>query len=208
MANQPNSKLKLLFLLQILQEKTDDLHALTAQEIIEELAARDIDAARKSVYRDIEVLREAGFEIEVRRKPYAAYALKTRPFDLEEMILLVDAVQSCPFLTEEMTDRLIEQVGKLASESQRKMLARRIDVPGRVKMQNDSVFANLDLIQYAMRVKRRIRFHYYTYDAKGNRVLRRDGHYYHSAPLFLGTPYYELMGRSVAAFTMVKLPGR
>lgn len=185
MANQPNSKLKLLYLLEILQEKTDDLHALSAQEIIEELAVRGIDAARKSVYRDIEVLRDAGFEIEVRREPYAAYALKTRPFDLQEMVLLVDVVQSSPFLTEEMTDHLIERIGALASTSQRKMLARRIDVPSRVKMQNESVFANLDKIQYAMRVRRRIRFRYFTYDAQKNKVPRRDGEFYRIDPVRL-----------------------
>ena len=195
MANQPNSKLKLLFLLQILQDKTDEEHGLSTQEIIEELAERGIDAARKSVYRDIEVLRDAGFDIEVRREPYAVYALRDREFGIEEMILLVDAVQSCPFLTDEMTDTLIAKVGALASSSQREMLARRVDVPGRVKMQNESVFENLDVIQHAMRVKRQVRFHYFKYDAKKRKELQRGGKYYTCAPIRLvyhGGYYYLL----------------
>lgn len=185
MANRPNSKLKLLFLLQILKERTDETHGLSTQEIIEELAERGIDAARKSIYRDIEVLRDAGFDIEVRREPYTVYALRTRALDIEEMILLVDAVQSCPFLTEEMTDTLIAKIGTLASASQREMLARRIDVPGRVKMQNESVFENLDVIQHAMRLRRQVSFQYYSYDVRKNRVLRRDGHVYQHTPIRL-----------------------
>lgn len=185
MANQPNTKLKLLYLLKILQEKTDDTHGLSTQQLIEALAERGIDAARKSIYRDIEVLRDAGFDIEVRREPYTTYALRTRALDIEEMILLVDAVQSCPFLTEEMTDTLIEKIGTLASSEQRKMLARRIDIPGRVKMQNESVFENLDEIQCAMRLKRKIRFRYFKYNAKKEKELQRDGEYYEYAPIRL-----------------------
>ena len=195
MANQPNSKLKLLFLLQILQERTDEEHGLSTQEIIEALAERGIDAARKSVYRDIEVLRDAGFDIEVRREPYTVYALRTRTLDIEEMILLVDAVQSCPFLTDEMTDTLIAKIGTIASSGQREMLARRIDVPGRVKMQNESVFENLDIIQHAMRMKRQVRFHYFKYDAKKRKELQRGGNYYECAPIRLvyhGGFYYLL----------------
>ena len=195
MANQPNSKLKLLYLLQILQERTDEEHGLSTQEIIEALAERGIDAARKSVYRDIEVLREAGFDVETRREPYTVYALREREFDIEEMILLVDAVQSCPFLTEEMTDTLIAKVGALASSSQREMLARRIDVPARVKMQNESVFANLDEIQHAMRVKRKIRFRYFKYDAHKEKQLQHGGEFYEYAPIrlvYTGGFYYLL----------------
>ena len=185
MANQPNSKLKLLYLLQIFQEKTDEEHGLSTQEIIEALAERGIDAARKSVYRDIEVLREAGFDIEMRREPYTVYALRSRPLDIEEMVLLVDAVQSCPFLTEEMTDTLIAKIGTIASAGHREMLARRIDVPGRVKMQNESVFENLDVIQHAMRLRRQVRFHYFKYDAKKRKELQHNGDYYTCAPIRL-----------------------
>lgn len=185
MANQPNSKLKLLFILQILQERTDDKHGISTQELIEALTKRGIDAARKSIYRDIEVLRDAGFDIEVRREPYVVYALRSRVLDIEGMILLVDAVQSCPFLTEEMTDTLIGKIGALASCSQREMLARRIDVPGRVKMQNESVFDNLDVIQHTMRVKRQVRFRYFKYDARKNKEIQHDGEFYECAPLRL-----------------------
>ena len=195
MANQPNSKLKLLFLLDILQKRTDEEHGLSTQEIIEALAERGIDTARKSVYRDIEVLRNAGFDIEVRREPYTVYALRSRTLDIEEMILLVDAVQSCPFLTDEMTDTLIAKIGTIASNGQREMLQRRIDVPGRVKMQNENVFANLDEIQHAMRVRRQVRFRYFKYDVRKRKVLQRGGDYYTCAPIRLvyDEGYYYLI---------------
>ena len=183
MANQPNQKLKLLYLWKILLEKTDDVNGITTQEIVEELAYYGIDAERKGIYRDMDALRDFGYKIEQRKGKF--WYLATRPMDLQEMIMLVDAVQSSPFLTEELTDRLIERIRQLASADQRKMLQRRIEVPGRIKMKNESALENLDVIQQAMRRKCKVEFKYFEYDLHKQKVLRRGGYTYCVTPVRL-----------------------
>lgn len=183
MANKPNQKLKLLYLWKVLLEKTDDVNGVTTQEIIEELAYYGIDAERKGIYRDIDALRDFGYVIEQRGGKY--WYLATRPMDLQEMIMLVDAVQSSPFLTEEMTDRLIGRIQQLASIDQRKLLQKRIEVPGRVKMDNESVLENLDVIQQAMRRKRKVEFTYFHYDIHKKKVPNKDGGIYRVTPVRL-----------------------
>ena len=182
-ANQPNQKLKLLYLWKILLEKTDDVNGITTQQIVEELAYLGIDAERKGIYRDMNALRDFGYAIEQRGGK--EWYLATRPMDLQEMIMLVDAVQSSPFLTEEMTDRLIERIQQLASIDQRKMLQKRIEVPGRIKMQNEGILQNLDVIQQAMRRKRKIEFTYYHYDIHKKKVPNRGGPIYSLTPVRL-----------------------
>lgn len=182
MANQPHQKLKTLRILQMLFEQTDSTHGLTTQEIIDNLAAQGIPAERKAIYRDIEILKQFGLAIE---HPNDRWRLTERPLQLEELIMLVDAVQSSPFLTEEITDDLIGRIQQLASRNQRALLERRIDVPSRIKMQNQSVLENLDIIQQAMREKRKVAFKYFSYNIDKKKELRRDGHEYILTPIRL-----------------------
>lgn len=182
MANQPHQKLKTLRILQMLFEQTDSTHGLTTQEIVDNLAAQGIPAERKAIYRDIEILKQFGLAIE---HPNDRWRLTERPLQLEELIMLVDAVQSAPFLTEEITDELIGHIQQLASRDQRALLERRIDVPSRVKMQNQNVLENLDIIQQAMREKRKVVFKYFSYNMDKEKELRRDGHEYILTPIRL-----------------------
>ena len=182
MANQPHQKLKTLRILQMLFEQTDSTHGLTTQEIIDNLAAQGIPAERKAIYRDIEILKQFGLAIE---HPNDRWRLTERPLQLEELIMLVDAVQSAPFLTEEITDDLIGRIQQLASRNQRALLERRIDVPSRIKMQNQSVLENLGIIQQAMREKRKVAFKYFSYNIDKKKELRRDGHEYILTPIRL-----------------------
>lgn len=182
MANQPHQKLKTLRILQMLFEQTDSTHGLTTQEIIDNLAAQGIPAERKAIYRDIEILKQFGLAID---NPDKKWRLTERPLQLEELIMLVDAVQSSPFLTEEITDELIDRIQQLASLNQRALLERRIDVPSRIKMQNQSVLENLDIIQQAMREKRKVAFKYFSYNIDKKKELRRDGHEYILTPIRL-----------------------
>lgn len=182
MANQPHQKLKTLRILQMLFEQTDRTHGLTTQEIVDNLAAQGIPAERKAIYRDIEILKQFGLAIE---HPNDRWRLTERPLQLEELIMLVDAVQSAPFLTEEITDELIGHIQQLASRDQRALLERRIDVPSRVKMQNQNVLENLDIIQQAMREKRKVAFKYFSYNMDKEKELRHDGHEYILTPIRL-----------------------
>lgn len=123
MANRPDTKLRLLYTLRILQDRTDDERAISTPEIIETLHANyGIETARKSVNRDLKVLRKAGFDIEVRRKPFVAYALKTRVLDPPELNLVARAVKSSPFIAEEKAAALIDKLTLLASDEQREAI--------------------------------------------------------------------------------------
>lgn len=184
MANQPNQKRKLLCLVDILLKKTDAERGLSMNEILGELAVRGIDAERKSVGRDFEVMRERGIDV-VFDPSTKQWRLAARPFEREELVMLVDAVQSAPFLTESMAVSLIGKLKRFASEGQEKRLDQRLDLADYVKMDNPEVFWSIDAIQQAMHEGRKVQFYYFHYDASGRRVLNRDGRIYAATPLRL-----------------------
>lgn len=184
MANQPNQKLKLLYLMEILMKKTDASHGLTMNEILGELAARGIDAERKSVSRDFDVLRDYGFDV-LFDSSVKRWRMGERPFAPEELVMLVDAVQSAGFLTERMALGLIAKLKWFASESQEARLDQRLDMAEYVKMNNPEVFWSIDAIQEAMHVGRKVEFRYFHFGTDGRRVLNRDGRLYRATPLRL-----------------------
>ena len=175
MANQKDQKRKLLAIQKILFEKTDYSHPLTLNQIMEELAALDIDAERKSIYACIDALREAGMDIQLKNKPKAAYYFANRQFTLEEMTILADVVQSCPALNRAMSVRLEERIGKLASEAQRKALKVHIEVPERPKLRSKWLYVNISQIKRAIRDKKQLAFRYISHDISGKQVFRKKG---------------------------------
>ena len=163
MAASNKQKLKLLSVYRMLMEETDATHGLTMNDILERLAAQDIPAERKSIYRDIEALSAFGIEITtLRRNPMEYTVAKNKP-SLSEVALLLDAVQGSKFLTESKSRQLAATVKSLASKRQQEQLERRVHVEGRIKNQNDSVFHNVDTIHEALRLRRKVRFMYFKY---------------------------------------------
>lgn len=175
MANNPKAKLKTLYVMRILQEETDAEQGLTLRQIIERLEEYGIPAERKGLYRDIETLREFGFDIQTYQRNPVQYAIARRDFSLSELMLLVDAVESCKFLTEQQSRALVTNLKLLASDNQRALLDRRIHVPGRIIAKSESVFGNVDALHEAMRTHRKVEFRYYRYGADGKRVATRGG---------------------------------
>lgn len=169
------AKLKTLYVKQILEEETDAEHGLSMRHIIERLEQFDIKAERKSVYRDIEVLREFGCDIRSYQRNPVEYALIRRQFKFPELMLMVDAVQSSKALTARQSTALVTNIKLLASDHERALLERRIHVPGRIKTKADCVFGNVDVIHDAMRLRRMVEFTYYRRDADGEKYATRDG---------------------------------
>lgn len=190
-----SQKLKLLFLARIFLQETDEDTGLTMPQIIERLAALGIPAERKALYRDIEALREFGMDIGKLRRSPVQYALITREFSKEELLLLVDAVQSSRFLTKTKSDDLTRSIRTLASTVQARELSKRVHVEGRIKMQNQSVFNNVDIIQAAIRTHRKVAFHYFKYDAAKRKVRQHGGDRYVETPveLIYTDGYYYLV---------------
>ena len=92
MPRASNQKKRPMYLARVLRDQTDDNNTLTAQGIIDALAAHDIPATRKVVYEDIESLRQYGLDIELRHGKDGGYYVASREFELPELKLLVDAV--------------------------------------------------------------------------------------------------------------------
>lgn len=183
MPKTTNQKLKLLYLLKILNEKTDENHCLTTQELIDELALYDIKAERKSIYDDIECLNVFGYDVEyIKAKKGGGYYLAERDFELPELKLLVDAVQSSRFITQKKSRELIAKIEKLAGPYEGKQLQRQVFVVGRVKTENESIYYNVDRIHKAIQDNAPITFTYLKWNSKKELEPRRDGKRYQVSP--------------------------
>ena len=169
------AKLKTLYVKQMLEEETDAEHGLSMRQIIERLEHLGVKAERKSIYRDIEVLMEFGCDIRTFQRNPVEYAIVRRDFRLDELMLMVDAVQSSRALTIRQANALVTNIKMLESDHQRALLDRRIHVPGRIRTKSEGVFANVDAIHEALRLLRKVEFAYYRRDVDGKRYATRDG---------------------------------
>lgn len=185
MPRSPNDKLKLLYLMRILEEKTDEENALTTQELISALACHDITVERKTIYADIELLRQFGMDIELKRGKAHGYYLASRTFELPELKLLVDAAQSAYFITGNKSKELIRKLSSLTSMAQARQLERQVFISGRPKTFNEALYYSVDAIHAAIHESRQIQFRYFDYDTQMQRVYRRNGCLYQCVPVTL-----------------------
>lgn len=178
-----NQKLKLYRLAQIMLENTDDDHYITMPEIMSALEAYEVTADRRTIYADLKDLEALGIEVE--GEPVGGgyrYHVVERPFELPELKLLVDAIQSSKFITERKTNALIRKLEKLVSKYEAMKLQRQVYVSGRIKTMNESIYYTVDTIHNAISENRKIRFQYFQWNVKKEMELRHDGAYYHISP--------------------------
>ncbi|MBQ3055613.1 MAG: WYL domain-containing transcriptional regulator [Oscillospiraceae bacterium] len=185
MARSANQKLKLLYLAQYFHEMTDEEHPVSVAEIISYLGSLDIKAERKTIYDDIEALRMFGIDIVQVRGKTSGYYVGAREFELPELKLLVDSVQSSKFITQKKTLSLIKKIEALANRFDAQLLQRQVYVRNRVKSMNESVYYNVDEISAAITRDREIRFRYFEYDLKKERRFRKNGEFYTVSPFAL-----------------------
>ncbi|MBE6031208.1 MAG: WYL domain-containing protein [Clostridiales bacterium] len=185
MAKSRNQKLKLLYLYKILQEKTDEEHGLTISEIITELGRYDVQAERKSLYDDFEMLREFGVDLEMKREKNTQYYIASREFELPELKLLVDAVQSSKFITARKSASLIKKLENLVSVHEAHKLQRQVHVSNRIKTMNESIYYTVDYIHDAISNNRQITFQYFDWTPDKKKTLRHDGKNYVVSPFAL-----------------------
>lgn len=175
MATNNKQKLKLLHLMDILRTETDPEHGLTMPQLIEKLAEQGLTAERKSLYRDIKALQDFGMDIRTLRKRPVQYCLAERDFELSQLTLLVDAVQSSRFLSDGASRALVKSIKLLASTPEQDALNKQVHVHGRPSRQNQSDFIAVDKLQDAIADRRKVSFRYFKYDANKVRVARRAG---------------------------------
>lgn len=183
MPNLSGSKLKILYLYKLFLEKTDEEHSVSMPEIISYLNRQGIHAERKSVYGDIEALRLFGLDIIAERDSNGfAYKLGNRQFELAELKLLVDSVQSARFITEKKSNNLIKKIEGLSSTYEASKLQRQVFVAGRVKSDNESILYNIDAIHNAIAGNSVITFQYFNWNVQKKQELRKNGALYEVSP--------------------------
>ena len=183
MPRSDKQKLKLMYLIKLFEERTDVSHGLSMTDIIEALSEEGITAERKSIYADISALNEFGFDIVKDNEGKACvYKLVERDFEIAELKLLVDAVQSSKFITESKSNKLIKKIEGLASNNEAKSLHRQVYVANRIKTTNESVYYNVDDIQKAISENHKVSFQYFQWNPNKEKELRHNGMRYEISP--------------------------
>lgn len=169
-----------------LLRNSDENHPVSVAQLIAELSGHGISAERKSIYDDIESLREYGLDvIQSGTGKSSGYYVASREFELPELKLLVDSVQSSKFITYKKTMSLIKKIENLTSVYDAQTLSRQVYVKNRIKTMNESIYYNVDEIHRGIAANRKIRFHYFEYTVQKERRFRRAGAWYIISPYAL-----------------------
>ena len=173
MAKSDNQKLKILYILDYLQKNSHEGNPVRASELISMLDRNyRIQCERKTIYSDIAALQEYGADIVALPGKNGGYYIASRNFELPELKLLIDAVQSSRYLTEKKSKELIEKLCEECSIHDAKLLRRDVLVSGRVKSMNETIYYNVDAIQDAIAENKQIRFRYFDWGLDGKRHYR------------------------------------
>lgn len=173
MAKSAGQKLKLLYIIKLLSENTDENHPASTADIIAYLESNGIHSERKSIYDDIARLIDFGYDIiQVHSRLGGGYYMAGRDFELPELKLLVDAVQSSRFITTRKSRSLIKKLEQLAGKHDAGKLQRQVYVAGRIKTENESIYYSIDQIHNAIQENRQISFQYLDWNLKKQLVPR------------------------------------
>lgn len=177
-----NQKIKILYLMRIFLEQTDEEHPMSVKELIAYLNSLGISAERKTVYDDIETLRNFGMDILNRREHPAGFYLASREFELPELRLLVDAVQSSRCITNGKSRQLIRKLESLASVYESRQLRRQGFAENRIRTINENVYYSIDMIQRALTEDRQISFQYCEWTVEKKLRPENEGERYSVSP--------------------------
>lgn len=182
MARSFQQKLKILYLMRAFTELTDEQHPMTVPELMDYLAGFGIMVERKTVYDDIETLRTFGLDIDNRRGKPSGFYLASRDFELAELKLLADAVQSSRFITDKKSRQLIRKLASLTSVHEAKQLRRQVIVGNPAKNENESIYYNVDELHRGISEDRQVSFQYYEWTVSKEMRLKKNGARYQVSP--------------------------
>ena len=173
MPKSDNQKLKIFYILDYLQKNSHQEHPVRAAELLSMLERQhNIICDRKTVYSDISALQDYGVDIVSMPGKNGGYYIASRNFEIPELKLLIDAVQSSRFLTEKKSRELIEKLCNQCSIHDARLMRRDVLVSGRVKSMNETIYYNVDAIQDAIADNRQITFRYFDFGLDGKRKYR------------------------------------
>lgn len=176
-----DDRLGVLLLQKYLLGYTDDQHTVSVSDILLFWREHGIEAGRKSAYSAIEALQSSGMDIICIRSSQNRYFVGERLFELPELKLLVDAVESSRFITAKKSERLIKKLGQLTNYSHARELER-LYMGGTPKPENECIYYTVDSIHTAIQESRQIVFQYFEYTPQKEKVLKHDGYRYRFSP--------------------------
>ncbi len=185
MAKSPDQKLKLTYLIRFFERNTDEEHHATMNDILADLERCGIQAERKAIYDDLIALERLGYEIIRDGSRNSEYYLVDRDFELAELKLLVDAVQSSKFISQKRTEELIRKLEEQTSHYRAVQLQRQVYNTNRVKTINETVLYTIDSLHEAISANKRIAFHYCEWNLQKELVYKNDGKIYQVDPVAL-----------------------
>ncbi len=186
MAGNGGSKEKILAIIDILRELSDEEHPITAGQIMEELARQGLSAERKAIYSDIDLLIDRGFDIIKNPSPVRGYYLGERDFQIAEARLLVDAVQSAQFISESKTEDLIGKIEKSMSKYQRESLRlQQVYIDNRNKNTTETIYYVIDDLSRAVQSNKKVCIHYIKRRIEAGERPKNEEHIYNVTPYAL-----------------------
>ncbi len=210
------AKLRPFYLAKILYERTDEDHYLTTAQLMEILEKEyGIKTHRQTIPADVEALRAFGMEIQEVMSSQKRYNLISREYDVAELKLLIDAVESSKFITKKKSEELVAKLSKMAGQNQAENLKRNISPEDRIKYDNESIYLIIDGINEAINAGKKISFLYFKYDVRKEQKLRNDGKPFIFSPhrlVWNGDFYYMIgvfdNGKRVGTFRLDRIQKR
>ena len=196
---ETTKNLRALYLAKILYEQTDEEHPLSTNQLIEALQKEfGISAHRVTIYEDMEQLRSFGVDIYTIKSTQNKYYLAERLFDLPELKLLIDAVESSKFITAKKSKELVGKITLLSSRNKADELRRTLYAEGRIKPENEKIYYIVDAIHAAINAGKQISFSYFQYNGRKQQKLKNSGAEYVCSPWMLvwNGDYYYLLGHT------------
>lgn len=181
-----HQKIKLLKLMELLRQETDEMHPLSTNQICSRLTQMGISCERRTLARDIALLNEQGFEImwcKVGREK--GYYIEDRSFSVPELRIMMDAVQAANFITEKKTTELIDKIAALGGSHRAEILKNNLVCFNTRKHSNETIYYSVNCLEDALQQQRKVLFRYYDLDECGKKVYRREGHHYVVEPVAL-----------------------
>lgn len=186
MAKENSQKIKLLKLMELLRQETDEQHPMAATVVCQKLNDMEVACDRRTLTRDIQALNDYGYEVMTTMISHEkAYYVEDRSFSVPELKILIDAVQAASFVTEKKTAELIEKIANLGGSHSAEILQSNMVCFNTRKHRNESIYYNVAYLEDAIEQNKKVIFRYYDLDANGQKVYRRDGHHYVVEPIGL-----------------------
>ncbi len=192
-----DAKLRPLYLGKILYEMTDEDHFLTTAQLIQILDEQyGIKAHRQTIKGEIELLQRFGMDIQETKSTQNRYNLVSRQFDVAELKLLIDAVESAKFITKKKSTELVSKLSALAGNNCSVALKRNVSAEGKIKAGNEKIYLIIDTINEAINSRKKISFQYFQYNVRKEQKLKRNGDPFVFTPLHLvwNGDYYYVVG--------------